>query len=131
MDSHGPTYSTGLHLQWAPILLLSLASHRAPVCYERRMFYVNRFPRESLIINADSSEGRNPWHLAARTANENVIREVNLRARKKGSVGFLFLYSCLLHLWTPGYISLKSIFLGTKSWFYLEVGSSFWPTGHI
>lgn len=50
---------------------------------------------------------------------------------KKASLGFLFLYSCLLHLWTPGYISLKSIFLGTKSQLYLEVGSSFWPTGHI
>lgn len=102
MGSHGPTYSTGLHLQWALILLLPLASHRAPVCYEIRMFYVNRFPRESLIINADSSEGRNPWHLAARTANENVIREVNLHARKKGFPRFsfsLFLSAAPLDPW--------------------------------
>jgi len=57
---------------------------------------------ESLIINADSSKGRNPWHLAASTVNENVIKEVNLQAMKWTLYLFLFFFfflpSAPLHL---------------------------------
>lgn len=70
------TYETAPHLQSAlPFLLLSsLAQHRAPVCNKWSMFYVNHFPMESLIIIVDSSKERSPWHLPAKTVNENVIK---------------------------------------------------------
>lgn len=84
MSAHGATEETALHLQRVLtfLLLLPLAQHRAPVCNESSMFHVNHFPVESIINNTDSSKGRNPCHLAARTVNENVIKEVNLRAMK-------------------------------------------------
>lgn len=42
-----------------------------------------------------------------------------------------FFFSCLTHLSIFGYISLKSIFFGTKSQLYMEGDISFWQTGHI
>lgn len=70
------TYETAPHLQSALTFLFlpSLAQHRAPACNKRSMFYVNHFPVESLVIIVDSSKERNPWHLAAKTVNENVIK---------------------------------------------------------
>lgn len=48
----------------------------------RTILYVNNFQAELLIINADSSEGESKQHLAARTFNENVIKEFRLRTTK-------------------------------------------------
>lgn len=46
------------------------------------ILYVNNFQVELLIINADSSEVESKQHLAARTFNENVIKEFRLRTTK-------------------------------------------------
>lgn len=96
MGAYGPTQETALHLQSAlTFLFLFLTQHRASLCNKRSMFYVNHFPVESLIINADSSKGRNPWHLASRTVNENVIKKANLQTMKWPDCLFLFFFPVL------------------------------------
>ncbi|EMP39119.1 hypothetical protein UY3_03693 [Chelonia mydas] len=63
---------------------LWMRQHGAAVCGSdgRKILHVNNLQVELLIINEDSSEGKNKEHLQARTFNENVIKEFSLKTTK-------------------------------------------------
>lgn len=62
----------------------------AAACEMRAILYVNNVQAEELIINADCSESKSKQHLAGKTINERVIRELIVQATWRFAGYFLW-----------------------------------------